>query len=172
MSLSLIRPDGFTINAIIELNLGTLSGSWKDDWANNGSFVPNPVLPIAAPPRRLTMRGDWSVVFPATSASSRGGMSISFPRQLASAPNAAAANVIAAGGAPTATCPGSVDDPQAAPGHVCVYERHRGNVFNVLMWSSGTGLYNLATTTGFSISVWAAAAGNVFAWGRWAATVP
>ena len=172
MSLVIVRPDGFTISAIIDLNISTLSGTWKDNWANSGTFVFNPVLPVAAPPRLLTMRGDWSVIFPATNGSSDGALSLSFPHQLPSAPGAAAANVIPVGGAPTANCPGSIGNPQAAPGQVCVYEQLRTNAETVRMWSGATGLYEQANTSGVGIIANATAAGMVYTYGRWAVSVP
>ena len=45
-----------------------------------------------------------------------------FPRLAPSRPSGRTAHVVAEGGPPTAQCPGTVDAPQAAPGHLCVYE--------------------------------------------------
>lgn len=171
-SLAMVRPDSMVINAMVSLNITTLNGTWTDDWGNSGTFVFNPPLPVSAPARRLTMRGEWSVIFPAASASSEGTSSISFPRQLPSAPSAVATNVIPVGGPPTANCPGSVADPQAAPGHVCLYERVRSNADSVRLWSAVTGQYEQASTVGFGIISNATAAGNVYTYGRWAVSVP
>ena len=56
---------------------------------------------------------------------------LTYPYPLPSSPTI---NVIAVGGASTANCPGTVADPQALPGHLCVYQqRNDGNLaFSVL----------------------------------------
>jgi hypothetical protein len=52
-------------------------------------------------------------------------VSLSYQFPLASSPTI---NVIAVGGASTASCPGTAADPQAAPGNLCVYQtRNDGN---------------------------------------------
>ncbi len=52
------------------------------------------------------------------------GTSISFPISLASQPHH---EKIATGGSATAHCPGSWDEPKAAPGYLCVYEKQALN---------------------------------------------
>jgi hypothetical protein len=52
---------------------------------------------------------------------------ISFPFPLASAPTP---SIIPVGGAPTAACPGSLADPAATPGNLCLYLGVRQNVVN------------------------------------------
>lgn len=56
---------------------------------------------------------------------------LSYPFPLPASPTI---NVIGVGGASTAACPGTVADPQAAPGNLCVYQqRNDGNLaFSVL----------------------------------------
>ena len=167
MSLAIMRPDGFVINAAINLNVATLSGTWRDDWANSGTFTFNPTLPVAAPPRRLTMRGNFAAGSPAITVEA-----VSFPHTLPSEPGAADANVIAFGAASTANCPGTVTNPQAAPGQLCVYERVRSNVISAQIISTTNGQVRQADSTGFGILVLPAAAGNPLIYGRWAVTVP
>ncbi len=53
------------------------------------------------------------------------GTSITFDFQLASAPTVAYVDIK---GAPTANCPGSASNPQAAPGKLCLYVSARSNV--------------------------------------------
>jgi hypothetical protein len=53
------------------------------------------------------------------------GTSITFNFQLASAPAVAYVDIK---GAPTANCPGSLSNPQAAPGKLCLYVGYRLNV--------------------------------------------
>ena len=53
------------------------------------------------------------------------GTSITFNLQLPSAPAVAYVDIK---GAPTANCPGSLSNPQAAPGKLCLYVNYRTNV--------------------------------------------
>ena len=71
--------------------------------------------------------GVYDVVFYVVSTSGgRGGTTaISFPIPLATAPTA---NLLEAGQPSTAACPGSVSDPTAAPGELCIYEGVEYNV--------------------------------------------
>jgi hypothetical protein len=173
LSLALVRPDGFVINNNIQLNPATLGGAWKDDWGNSGTFVFNPPPPVAGNPRRLSMRGDYLIVYPGETGGHQGGASIAFPHQLPVAPIAVAANVRPAGSAPTTNCPGTLADPQAAPGHACVYEFARStNTVSVVMLNTATNTTNSATPTGFTILVNGNGVGNTFSYGRWAVTVP
>jgi hypothetical protein len=167
MSLAIVRPDGFVINAAIDLTVATLSGTWRDSWANSGTFIFNPALPVAAPPRRLTMRGDWVASSPGINI-----VAVSFPHTLPSEPGAATANVIAFGAPSTANCPGTVTDPQAAPGQLCLYERVRFNVFRNEIFSIATNVGSRADSTGFGIYVIPQGAGGVTTFGRWAVSVP
>jgi hypothetical protein len=172
MSLTLVRPDSLVVSAAINLNPTTLNGTWRDNWSNSGVFTFNPVLPVAAPPRRLTMRGNWSVVFPAAAAGNVGSGSLSFQHALPAPPAAGAANVMQFGAAPTVNCPGTVGDPQAAPGQVCIYERVRINTNDVVMFAGSTGQPNQADVHGVSVLVTATAAGTAAVHGGWAVTVP
>lgn len=167
MSLAIVRPDGFVVNAAIQLNPASLSGTWRDNWANNGTFALNPVLPVAAPPRQLTMRGEWSL-------DSIGGVplaSFSFPQRLPSAPATSTAHVIPFGGVPTVNCPGSINDPQAAPGQLCLYERSRLNFTPILIYTGTTGDPG-ASADGFSIIAGTTSQNAAHAYGRWAVSVP
>ena len=172
LSLTIVRSDAFVVVTTIELNPSTLSGTWRDNWENSGTFTFNPALPVAAPPRRLTMRGDWSVVYPAIDTQSQGRTSISFAHPLPGAPGAARGNIIPVGGVPTANCPGTIADPRAAPGQLCLYQRLHSNASTVAMFSASTGSGDEANPNGFSILVNAAGPGNVFVYGRWAVSVP
>ena len=94
-------------------------------------------------------------------------MSFQFP--LATAPTA---NFLAAGSGPTASCPGTVAAPTAAPGHLCVYERvalNQGLPALVIDPSTGAGA---AATFGFAINTAASVAGPVISSGSWAVTAP
>lgn len=166
MGLTIVRPDGIVVNATIQLSQVTLSGTWSDNWANSGTFTFNPALAVG-PPRQLTMRGDWSI-------SGVGLMtnSFSFPKQLPSPPAWSAANVIPFQGAPTANCPGSVTDPQAAPGQLCLYERVRHGATGVQVFNPSTN-GNGTSAHGFTIFAnTTAGVANGVSYGTWAVTAP
>jgi hypothetical protein len=79
--------------------------------------------------------------------------------------------------APAGQCTGSVANPTAAPGTLCVYEQSRGNVAAGNWWicqssfcafSGGGG----GTPFGFGIQIGAAGAGSYWSRGTWAVTAP
>jgi hypothetical protein len=78
----------------------------------------------------------------------------------------------AAGSAPTAQCPGSAVNPQAAPGHLCVYESVSQNRDDVVLFTGTTGFINQASKWGAGVWLIPAAAGNAFSDGTWAVTAP
>ena len=74
-------------------------------------------------------------------------------------------------GAATAECPGSPANPQAAAGHLCVYEttRSNANVPEILSGETGT---SGANEEGFYLRMTSVAAGDALLYGTWAATSP
>ena len=80
--------------------------------------------------------------------------------------------VMASGAAPSAACPGTVGEPAAAPGNLCIYERSRSNAgsapqaFAPSEGEVGTDPY------GFMVRTTSAAAGQVYISGTWAVTAP
>jgi hypothetical protein len=92
-----------------------------------------------------------------------------FPRKLASAPSAPNANFII-GATPTANCPGSVANPQAAAGQLCAYTNGCGNT-TLQCFAGGTGCGSGMTSSAF-ISLSITGAGTVNCFGSWALTAP
>jgi hypothetical protein len=93
----------------------------------------------------------------------------SFVYPLASPPTVA---VIPVGGSSTEACPGSSDDPQAAPGNLCIYATlGDSGPFPVCVISpeTNTGCFQ-SGTTGFTLS--AQGSGDTFSTGTWAVTAP
>jgi hypothetical protein len=84
------------------------------------------------------------------------------------------ANYIATGDPPPAVCPGTILNPQAAPGNLCVYEAGRGNVSSAGVCNPETGGGGIGGTNpeGAAIFAFAAAAGQAYVMGTWAATAP
>ncbi len=96
------------------------------------------------------------------------GGSISFSLHLATAPTVM---VIPAGGPTTVQCPGSVANPTAAAGFMCVYESTIQNVSGFFICSAATCLSTpTADPFGAEVFVHATAAGRFFVDGTWAVT--
>lgn len=87
----------------------------------NGYFLEEP----ATLPSGQTLQGSFGIDFVAAGANNEGISTFSFSPRLASAPTT---NLIISGGSSTMNCPGTAADPQAAPGHLCLYESLRINI--------------------------------------------
>jgi hypothetical protein len=115
------------------------------------------------------LRGDWGVDFVATAVGQSGLAAIQFAFTLASPPNP---NFIT--GPPTANCPGTSENPTAAPGQLCVYRTESGNTSasGCLAKAGGTWTCGEADKMGVTVSVVATGAGRTFDVGTWAVTAP
>jgi hypothetical protein len=89
----------------------------KGDQGNRGEIGPAGPL-VETLPSGKTERGQYSFAGQTGSGYSPVN-SVSFALPLASAPSG---HLIAISGAPTAECPGTASQPEAAPGNLCVYE--------------------------------------------------
>lgn len=86
-------------------------------------------------------------------------------------PSVPADHYLAPAAAPTAECPGSSDNPRAAPGHLCVYSEARANI-QTSYSGDGMGLDQL-DRYGFAINVKASGSADpFFDVGSWAVTAP
>lgn len=81
------------------------------------------LLAGSTPPAGVTVRGSYVIDLDA--AGQRESTAISFGLTLDGVP---VAHFVGRGDIATAECPGSADDPRAAPGHLCVYESDSANV--------------------------------------------
>jgi hypothetical protein len=72
---------------------------------------------------------------------------------------------LASGEKPTAQCPGSVEDPKAAPGNLCIYEGTNHTNDSVSLGSEESKF-------GFGILVSRKAVGGFWSIGSWAVTAP
>jgi hypothetical protein len=171
MGLTIVRPDGFTANTTAIINLATLSGTWQDSFGTDGTFLYNPAAP-AGSPRPTTLRGTYAIDFIADNGFTDGLSAISFGHTLPAAPTAVNANFIL-GSAFTASCPGSLPIPQAAPGHLCVYQRASSNVeSHCIVPSAQSYTCNAATSVGAAVYAEAVNAGRAYSVGSWAVTLP
>ena len=171
MGITIVRPDGFTTNSTAIINLASLSGTWQDSFGTSGTFTFNPAAP-AGPTRPITLRGTYAIDFIAENGLTDGLSAISFGHTLPAAPTAVNANFIQ-GSAFTASCPGSLPVPQAAPGHLCVYERASSNVdARCIVPSAQSYTCNAATQVGAAVYVDSLNAGRAYSVGSWAVTLP
>jgi hypothetical protein len=111
-----------------------------------------------------TMRGVYGGNIQASAGNPFIGGSFSFPFPLASAPSAPTSNFIPAGGASTTNCPGTVANPTAAPGNLCVYESVNVN--------STFAAFAVANTIGAVLDLQVTATGFAWSYGTWAVTAP
>jgi hypothetical protein len=125
-------------------------------------------------PTGKTVTGNWSASGVASAASQYIMEGISYGYAFASTPTV---TYVTFGSAPSAGCPGSVGSPQAANGHVCVYENDATGGGGPVNGTGGTCdpasagcLFASSNKYGIAVFTLSAAAGQVFNWGTWAAT--
>jgi hypothetical protein len=143
-------------------------GPKGDTGATGQTGPPGPVAESL--PSGKTLRGTYAVE--TTGKTTETAVSYAFP--LASAPTA---HYIAKTSTPPSECPGSVTDPQAAAGNLCVYEGDRSDpgthpngaqVFDPEIGGAGT-----VDRFGFGVSLGQASGGSsIYASGTWALTAP
>lgn len=169
LAFVVIRPDGIPIATHASISPATLSGTWSDEYENTGVFAFSPASTPGLP-RRITLKWNYGAGFLATGGLNGAVSAISFGRTLMFAPLAPAANVILLGGPSTLNCLGTFDRPNAAPGHLCLYEGVRVNAFALGVVNS-LGAVD-ADPTGAQVLVASVAAGFTRAFGKWAVTLP
>jgi hypothetical protein len=123
-------------------------------------------------PTGKTQVGNWNAGTFGTAAGADMWGAITFPQRLASAPAAPDANFIAPGGASTTNCPGSVANPQAATGQLCLYARTCTRATFQCIFAGSTGSCTTADAHGAGLWLTSSAAGDAFCYGTWAVTAP
>jgi hypothetical protein len=125
-------------------------------------------------PSKHTILGYYSSDFQANLANQSNFTTISFGASLPAAPAAPPENFIPVGHGPTANCPGSASDPQAAPGNLCLYETHHFNTWDdariLRFGSTGQTTYDAASRYGAGLRTQSAGTGWAFSLGTWAVT--
>lgn len=125
-------------------------------------------FPAGNMPKGETLRGVWVMHEIAAGTGSLAESDITFGYQFASAPTA---NFMAWSAQPTAACAGTKNDPEAAPGNLCVYEDIHNNDTGMLICSLTTTCPGTAPW-GAYLRLMPAATGDFYARGTWAATSP
>ena len=128
------------------------------------------LVPGGTLPEGTTIRGFYEIEWTADVAEDYQAQPISFGYSLQSEP---VAHYIAVGETAPAECPGTAQNPQAAPGHLCVYEFFAKNIdtFNS-EYVCDLEYCPAAERSGASLSVRSAAAGFATVRGQWAVTAP
>ena len=138
------------------------------DGVDSVDLVPGGTLPSGA-----TVRGHYANMGTTDGANFQAASEgISFGYRLESAPTGV---VIHAGQAPTADCPGSATNPQAAPGFLCVYENDAQNKRDAGYPHIAVGFGGGSTTPyGAYVYTHSNTAAPSFFWSRgtWAVTAP
>ena len=120
-------------------------------------------------PTKVTLRGVYNSDFVAAGADEINGGTIDFPLRLPAPP---AVHVLGVGAPPTADCPGTTTNPQAAPGSLCVYKEAETNTSQYAVCNFDCDPIPSAEASGALIYHHSTAAGRSFSWGAWAVTAP
>ena len=132
---------------------------------------PGPLLTTL--PSGKTLKGAYAIEYTATAINQDGTDSISFAFPLSADPSAEAANFIPEGGSPTAACPGTSANPEAAAGQICIYESYGSNVhFRCIATSAGEYSCDKASQYGATVFIESSGAGRTTSVGTWAVTAP
>ncbi len=131
----------------------------KLDGQDSDTYLPGDL------PAGKTVRGNFYVMGPATAGNQYFGEGISFGYRLPSLPTA---RYIKSGDPVPAGCSGDATNPEAAPGHLCVFE---ASSFNVNGNTFGRGVDRLSRQ-GSGLFMLSSGAGHTFMVGTWAVTAP
>ncbi|MDC0359078.1 collagen-like protein [Oligoflexia bacterium] len=128
---------------------------------------------VSSLPSAVTIRGDFYASMQALGAGQVVFDSHSFGFEFSTAP---AAHYMRANLPPTSVCPGTPSQPEAAPGHLCVYENSSFAPGDVGITSglefSPTNGTLVASRFGFAVYARSQVAGIFYVRGTWAATAP
>ena len=79
---------------------------------------------------------------------------------------------IPAGTTPPGECPGTLTQPRAQPGHLCLYESRAQNVGSSCVFNPVNDACGASAVRGFGLFIVAAGAGDFWEQGSWAVTAP
>ncbi len=162
-SLGRVPAAASAVNAV---NAASAGSARTLDGLDSSNLVPGGVIPSGR-----TVTGTYGVWYTATALNQIGLASFSFGSSLTAAPQA---SLIPAGGAPTPNCTGSAADPDAAPGHLCVYEQINANtnLQCVVRLAPFMACADRAVPFGAGVLVRSTGAGTTYSLGTWAVTAP
>ena len=154
------------------LNLSDISATLQGPKGEKGDQGEDGPL-VSTLPSGVTLRGDFFATETALGANQLAASSQSFGFEFVEAPQA---HYMFQGMDATTECPGTPDLPEAAPGHLCVYEKTSfapgdTGITSGLENSPGPGT-RVASKYGFTVYARSQVAGTFFVRGSWAATAP
>jgi hypothetical protein len=166
-----VRNGTLTGADVNESKLAPVPNADKLDGLDSSNLIPGGVLPS-----KKTIRGTYGLSFYANGSGQGGYTTWSFGAELPLAPSAPAGNFIKLGQDPTANCPGSPSNPQAAPGNLCVYESFAVNVGGAggaaTMFRFSDVVGNAADRYGVGLKKFSTGTGPASSFGTWAVTAP
>jgi hypothetical protein len=121
LGITVVRPDGLAVNHSAQLALPSVDGTWTDNFGNSGTLIFSPSANPPGAPRPATRRGNYAIeidVNLTVPGTVHAASAFSYGMTLATPP---VAHLLLPGHTPTAECPGTALNPEAAPGHLCVY---------------------------------------------------
>jgi len=130
--------------------------------------VQGPAGPITGDaPAGVTLRGTYTVAQTGSTAFTT--TEIEFVLRLGAAPTV---HYINTGTPPPAECPGTLTNPQATAGNLCLYEGNATNTTNRGVFSPETpgGTIGVATREGAGVFMFPATTSQAYIWGSWAVT--
>lgn len=71
-------------------------------------------------------------------------------------------------GLTSSTCTGSVSNPTAPAGRLCIYQAYQSNISSIGTYDPTSINFNSASKYGAALYGYASGAGNFFTWGTWA----
>jgi hypothetical protein len=170
---------------------GTNGTNGKDGKNGEKGATGSPWTAGGTLPSGETEQGDWSLAATATATGQRLTSSISFVIPLAApltnaekcgtaGKPACLSHFIKEGGTPPSACPGTVQEPKAEAGNLCVFVKQEENTephFGFLFFQNPEGtteesLFNATGKVGTNVEAQSKAAGPAFAYGTWAVTAP
>ena len=157
-----VKPDSLTGASINASTLGKVPAASTADTATTAD-APGTL------PSGSTEKGSFNVEATAPGGSDFWGNAYSFPFPLS---GSVSATYLGPGASPTAACPGSVTNPEAAAGNLCVYAHATTNVSQVGLADPTTGTGGQASPYGFFVQIESSGAGLSYAFGTWAVTAP
>jgi hypothetical protein len=127
-------------------------------------------FPTANLPSGATLRGAFQLAgtdTPAVAGTAATAIAFVFP--LAQAPEP---NLVLEGGLPVAACPGSVNAPEAMPGHLCVYTGSVSNASSFTFVDPESGVGPGSSRFGVTLFATGSFDSNYSVSGTWAVTAP
>ena len=171
LGITVIRPDGFSVQLVAVFTPTSPTGTWRDDFGNSGTFAFGAPSPSAGAPRPVTLRGTYGARGHSAGATVNFAQilaPISFGRTLPFSP---VVRFVAVGGTPPAECAGTTPAPRAAPGFLCVFETSQNNRQTPVIFSPSF-VIGAADPVGALLVAANTTSGIFGSGGTWAVTVP